>query len=167
MKGEPIELPVILAAFYGMRRSEIVGLKWNCIDFEKKTISIQHVVTDIYLDGHLVTIEKDKTKTKSSTRTLPLVKPFEDALIKLKEQQKQQQKLCGNAYNTDYLEYVLRDKMGNRIKPGYVSQHFRIVLTKNNLKLIRFHDLRHPYVKPTTKKFTTFLRISRQPHSCP
>ena len=101
MKGEPIELPVILAAFYGMRRSEIVGLKWNCIDFEKKTISIQHVVTDIYLDGHLVTIEKDKTKTKSSTRTLPLVKPFEDALIELKEQQKQQQKLCGNAYNKD------------------------------------------------------------------
>ena len=63
--------------------------------------------------------------------------------FKCKEQQKQQQKLCGNAYNTDYLEYVLRDKMGNRIKPGYVSQHFRIVLTKNNLKLIRFHDLRH------------------------
>ena len=54
VKGDPIELPVILAAFYGMRRSEIVGLKWNCIDFEKKTISIQHVVTDIYLDGHLV-----------------------------------------------------------------------------------------------------------------
>lgn len=143
VKGDPIELPVILAAFYGMRRSEIVGLKWNCIDFDKKTISIQHIVTDIYLDGHLVTIEKDKTKTKSSTRTLPLVKPFEDALIALKEQQRQQQKLCGNAYNKDYLEYVLRDKMGNRIKPGYVSQHFRIVLTKNNLKLIRFHDLRH------------------------
>lgn len=83
-------------------------------------------------------------KLSSSTRTLPLVKPFEDALIELKEQQKQQQqKLCGNAYNKDYLEYVLRDKIGNRIKPGYVSQHFRIVLTKNNLKLIRFHDLRH------------------------
>jgi site-specific recombinase XerD len=84
VKGDPIELSVILAAFYGMRRSEIVGLKWNCIDFDKKTISIQHIVTDIYLDGHLVTIEKDKTKTKSSTRTLPLVKPFEDALIALK-----------------------------------------------------------------------------------
>ncbi len=139
MKGEPIELPVILAAFYGMRRSEIVGLKWNCIDFEKKTISIQHVVMDIYLDGHLVTIEKDKTKTKSSTKALPLVKPFEAALIELKEKQK----LCGNAYSKDYLEYILRDKMENRIKPGYVSQHFRIVLTKNNLKLIRFHDLRH------------------------
>lgn len=78
-------------------------------------------------------------KLSSSTRTLPLVKSFEDALIELKEQQK----LCGNAYNKDYLEYVLRDKIGNRIKPGYVSQHFRIVLTKNILKLIRFHDLRH------------------------
>ncbi len=36
--------------------------------------------------------------------------------------------------------------MRNRIKPGYVSQHFRIVLTKNNLKLIRFHVLRHSHV---------------------
>lgn len=80
--------------------------------------------------------------------------------FKCKEQQKQQQKLCGNAYNTDYLEYVLRDKMGNRIKPGYVSQHFRIVLTKNNLKLIRFHDLRHPYVKSTTKNI---ILESRKP----
>lgn len=59
VKGNSMELPVILAAFYDMRRSEIVGLKWNCIDFEKKTISIQHIVTDIYLDGHLVAIEKE------------------------------------------------------------------------------------------------------------
>lgn len=86
-----------MAAFYGMRRSKIIGLKWNCIDFDKKTISIQHIVTDIYLDGHLI----------------------EDALIALKEQQRQQQKLCGNAYNKDYLEYVLRDykQFHTRCKP--------------------------------------------------
>jgi len=49
----------------------------------------------IFFRRPLITIEKTKTKT------LPLVKPFEDALIELKVQQKQQQKLCGNAYNKD------------------------------------------------------------------
>lgn len=43
-KGDPLELAVILGSFYGLRRSEIVGLKWNCIDFERKTITIRHVV---------------------------------------------------------------------------------------------------------------------------
>ena len=45
-KNDPLEIPVLLAALYGMRRSEVVGLKWNAIDFEQKTITIKHVVTD-------------------------------------------------------------------------------------------------------------------------
>lgn len=50
------------------------------------------------------------------------------------------------------LEYILRAKMRNRIKPRYVSQHFRIVLTKNNLKLIRFHELGHYSMKKMNQK---------------
>ena len=42
VRGDPIELGVILAAFYGLRRSEVVGLKWDAIDFKKKTITIRH-----------------------------------------------------------------------------------------------------------------------------
>ena len=44
-RGTPLELPVMLAAFYGLRRSEVVGLKWDAIDFENKTIAIRHTVT--------------------------------------------------------------------------------------------------------------------------
>ena len=65
-KGDLIELPVMLAAFYGLRRSEVLGLKWDAIDFEKKTITIKHTVTQTTLDGKSVIIEKDRTKTKSS-----------------------------------------------------------------------------------------------------
>lgn len=143
VKGDPVELPVILASFYGLRRSEIVGLKWSSIDFLKKTITIKHVVTDIYLDGHTITISKDKTKTKSSTRTLPLVEPFEIALLNLKKQQEEDQAVCGNSYSREYLDYVLKDKTGSRMKPGFISQHFKLILTKHGLKMIRFHDLRH------------------------
>lgn len=142
-KNDPLEIAVLLAAFYGMRRSEVLGIKWNVIDFEQKTITINHVVTDANIDGHVVRVVKDKTKTKSSTRALPLVPPFEAALLKLKEQQAEDMRLCGKDYCRDDLEYINRDKMGNRMKPDYLSQHFKLILKKNGLKDIRFHDLRH------------------------
>lgn len=142
-QNDPLEIPVLLAAFYGMRRSEVLGLKWDMVDFEKKTITINHVVTDAYIDGHIVRVVKDKTKTKSSTRTLPLVAPFEAALLKLKEQQAEDMRICGKSYCRDELEYINRGRTGNRMKPDYLSQHFKIVINKNGLKDIRFHDLRH------------------------
>ena len=43
IQGDPSEFGVIMAAFYGLRRSEVVGLKWDAIDFENETISIQHM----------------------------------------------------------------------------------------------------------------------------
>ncbi|WP_198528802.1 site-specific integrase [Kineothrix alysoides] len=126
-----------------MRRSEALGIKWDIIDFEQKTISVNHVVTDAYIDSHIVRVIKDKTNTKFSTRTLPLVSPFESALLKLKEQQKKDMRLCGKSYSKDYLEYINRDSIGELMKPGLLSQHFKIIIKKHGLKDIRFHDLKH------------------------
>ena len=143
IKGDPLELPVLLAAYYGLRRSEVLGLKWDAIDFEKKTITIRHIVTEAQIDGKMVLIEKDRTKTKSSHRVLPLVKPFEDALLRLKVRQAENKKLCGNSYNTDYLDYINVNPVGDLLKPGYLTAHFPHFLEKNGLRRIRFHDLRH------------------------
>ncbi len=143
VKGDPLELGVILAAFYGLRRSEVVGLKWDAIDFEKKTISIKHTVTQVNLDGKNVVVQKDRTKTKSSYRTLPLVPPFEDLLHRLLQEQKINQRVCGNAYCQDYLEYIYVNSIGELVKPNFLTQHFDIFLKNNGLKKIRFHDLRH------------------------
>ncbi len=143
VKDDPIELGVILAAFYGLRRSEVVGLRWDAIDFEQKTITIRHTVTQVSLNGKSSVISKDRTKTKSSYRTLPLVKPFEDLLYRLKAQQAENRKLCGNAYCKKYVDYIYVNEMGERVKPNYITQHFPLILKKNNLKKIRFHDLRH------------------------
>ena len=71
IQGDPSEFGVIMAAFYGLRRSEIVGLKWDAIDFENKKISIQHTVVTAKVNGTVTEIARDKTKTKSSCRTLP------------------------------------------------------------------------------------------------
>ena len=73
IQGDPSEFGVIMAAFYGLRRSEIVGLKWDAIDFENKTISIQHTVVSTKVDGVMTEVARDRTKTKSSCRTLPLI----------------------------------------------------------------------------------------------
>ncbi len=141
--GDPVELGVILAAFYGLRRSEIAGLKWEAIDFEKKTFTIKHTVTQVFVEGKEVMVQKDRTKTKSSYRTLPLVPPFEELLHRLKQEQQDNRKACGMAYCEKYLEYVYVNELGDLIKPNYITQHFEIVLKKHGLKKIRFHDLRH------------------------
>jgi integrase len=143
VKGKPIEFGVILAAFYGLRRSEAIGLKWNAIDFEQKTITIRHTVTEVSIDGKSVIIEKDRTKTKSSHRTLPIVPPFEELLHRMKAEQEQNRRLCGQAYCKKDAEYVYVNDIGELVKPGYITQHFPKMLLKNNMRRIRFHDLRH------------------------
>ena len=143
MRGDPIELGVILAAFYGLRRSEAIGLKWDAIDFEQKTLTIRHTVTEVCINGKSTIIAKDRTKTKSSYRTLPLVPPFEELLYRLKAQQEANRKLCGRMYNKKYLGYIYVNEIGELVKPGYITQHFPLVLEKNGLRKIRFHDLRH------------------------
>lgn len=143
IKGDPLELAVIVAAFYGLRRSEVIGLKWDAIDFENKTVSIRHTVTQACVDRKSTVVQKDRTKTKSSYRTLPLVPPFERLLIQLKADQARNRKLCGRSYNTDYLDYIYVNEIGELIKPGYLTQHFPALLEKKGLKRIRFHDLRH------------------------
>lgn len=141
--GTKLELPVLLGAFYGLRRSEIVGLKWSAIDFERNTITISHTVTSCNLDGKCVIVAKDTTKTKSSRRTLPLVPYFHEKLLAVKAQQERNQKLCGRSYNREFLEYICVDDIGDRFKPNYITSQFPKLLERNGFRKIRFHDLRH------------------------
>ena len=100
-------------------------------------------------------VSKNRTKNLFSFRTLPLIPEVEQALLAAKEQQKAQKKLCGRSYCKDYQEYICVDEMGQIVSPDYVTRVFPAVLMANNRKKIRFHDLRHPYVKHTTKKYNS------------
>lgn len=157
VRGSKIEEAVMLTAFYGLRRSEVVGLKWAAVDFEQNTIEICHTVTTVRLDGKEVLVESNGTKTKSSKRTLPLVPVFRERLLALQEEQKENRKLCGRCYNKKYADYICVDAMGNLLKPDYLSNSFQIILQNYHLRRIRFHDLRHPYVKHMTKIFSLRL----------
>ena len=159
-KDHPYSLLIQMTAFYGLRRSEALGLKWDAIDFERGTISVMRTVTTITVDGKQTEIEQQSAKTKSSLRTLPLIGSFREKLLVLREQQKENRRVYGNCYSKKYDGYVFVDAMGNIFNPRSVTANFSKLLEQNGLRHIRFHDLRHPYVKPTTKKFATFLKIS-------
>ena len=142
-KNHPLGLIIQVAACYGLRRGEAVGLKWSAIDFESNTLIIKHVVNRVEIDGKSTLIARDRAKTQSSLRTLPLVGDIKEQLLSLRKQQERNKKLCGSSYNHEFDEYIFVDAMGNLYKPDYVTGGFRNLLAKNNMKKIRFHDLRH------------------------
>lgn len=138
-ENDPIYIVIILAAYFGLRRSEALGLKWSAVDFDNKTVSISHKV--IKTDDGIVGM--DVMKTKSSYRTLPLIPQVEDALLKEKAKQDEMQRIMRRGYCKKYTDYICVDAIGEIIKPDYVTNHFKILLRDNGLKQIRFHDLRH------------------------
>lgn len=142
-QDDPLMFAVVTASYYGLRRSEIVGLKWSSIDFERKTITIKHTVTQATIDGKYQLVQKNRTKTKSSLRSLPLVPPFEAMLLHMRESQEKNRALCGTSYCNDFSDYIYVDAMGQLIKPGFITQHFRTVCNNHDFKYVRFHDLRH------------------------
>ena len=143
VKGTRLELPVLVAAFYGLRRGEVLGLKWDAIDFNRGTLTIKRTVTEATIDGTMKIIEQDSAKTKSSLRTLPLVGSFRDYFQKVKEAQELNKKVCGNCYNYEYDGYVFVNELGERMRPNYLTEYFPKYIAKHGMPKMRFHDLRH------------------------
>ena len=143
ISGDPLELCVKIAAYYGLRRSEVLGLRWDAIDFTKKTLSISHKVIEAEVDGKYVPVGEDVLKTKSSFRMLPLIPAVEKLLLEEKEKQEMFRSLFKKGYCRDYLDYICVDQTGKILRPNYVTEHFAWLIEKYNLKKIRFHDLRH------------------------
>lgn len=141
--GDPLELAVKIGAYYGLRRSEVLGLKWDAINFKDKMVSINHKIIEVEVDGKFMPVGEDVLKTKSSVRTLPLLPVVEELLLAEKEKQETFRRLFKKAYCQDYLDYICVDQMGKLLRPNFVTEHFAYLIEKYNLKKIRFHDLRH------------------------
>jgi len=143
VSGDPLELCVKIAAYYGLRRSEVLGLRWSAIDMEHKTISISHKVIEAEVDGKFVPMGEDVLKTKSSFRTLPLIPAVGIILLEEKEKQEMYRRLFKKSYCRDYLDYICVDQCGKLLRPNYVTEHFSWLIEKYGLRKVRFHDLRH------------------------
>ncbi|MBR1535043.1 MAG: site-specific integrase [Ruminococcus sp.] len=136
-----IYLPVFLASVYGLRRSEVLGLRWKNIDFEKGVIRIcetlQQSIKSITGESNYVS----STKTESSNRSLPITEQVRTVLLNQKQKQQANKELLGSAYIDN--DYVCTFDNGQEISPNYLTRTFHEVIVKSNLPQIRFHDLRH------------------------
>lgn len=136
IQNEPLRPLVRAAIVYGLRRSELLGLKWDCFDFENNYFVIQHTVVKVQ-----ALVAKDKTKTNSSRRSFPLLPDMRTMFLDIKKEQEENRKLFGNAYVES--DYVFCWPDGRQFSSDYVSHRFGKILKKHNLPHIRFHDLRH------------------------
>jgi len=137
-KEEEMYSAVLLTAFYGFRRSEVLGLKWSHINFDADTLTIQDTVVRC---GNTKSIDKPRTKNKPSHRTLPLITPLKEYLLSLKQSQANDEAFLGAGYTQN--DYVCKRKNGEAFKPNYLSCRFGKIIRRAKLPLIRFHDLRH------------------------
>ena len=136
MEGDPLLSLVKITALYGLRRSEVLGLKWDSVDFENGSLLIRHTVCKM-----MTRIEKDKTKTQNSRRSFPLTPDARSIFQAAKTAEEENRRLFGRDYQEN--DYIFKWPDGTPFEPDYVTHHFLKVLRKNNLPPIRFHELRH------------------------
>lgn len=136
MKDDPMLPLVKITALYGLRRSEVLGLKWDSVDFTNGLVLIHHTVCKLG-----VKIEKDKTKTESSRRSFPMTAEARSIFLTAKAEEEENRRQFGRAYQES--DYIFKWPDGTPFEPDYVTHHFLKILKKNNLPHIRFHELRH------------------------
>lgn len=139
VSGTNLELPVMLAILFGLRRSEVLGVKWSAIDFEAKTLTVSEKITrQKNENGRLHDIASTQLKTQASYDTYCLNDVVCAYLLHKRAEQEQMVR-----ESDDYIDYVCVDKIGNLLKLDYITAKFNKLLTANDLPHIRFHDLRH------------------------
>lgn len=143
IKGSELEVPVTLAAYYGLRREEALGLRWDAVDFLDDTLSVRHTASEVLIKGERKLILRDTTKTKSSWRTLPLFPSIKEFLTDVHTKQEGNRKLFGNRYNHGFDMYICVFENGDLMTPDWLSKQFPRFLKDHGLRKIRFHDLQH------------------------
>lgn len=142
-KGKPIEVIVKLAAWFGLRRGEIIGLKWNCIDFDRNILTVAGVVKDKGIPGKTRELYYEPTaKTASSLRSFPMPQSAIDYLKGFKSAQ-DERKTTSKHYNHKWDDFVCVRDNGDLIPLEYVSRAFPALCEQAGLRRLRLHELRH------------------------
>ncbi len=136
-KGTDMEVPMLLAVTLGLRRGELLGLRWHDVDLDKHKVTIKSTLVPTRENSLLF---KDP-KTSNSIRSLDIPPSLSDILRKHRLKQKENKLMLGNAYEENFL--VCCQANGAPYNPSSYSKKFSAFLKKNNLKPIRLHDVRH------------------------
>lgn len=132
LEGHPLELCARLAGSLGMRREEICGLKWDCVDYQRKVLCIREART-----AFGSTIVQKETKTRSSVRTLYI--PDDLAHLLRAEQERQSWKL------KEPSEFIVLDRKGRPYSPNALSLAFTRFVRQHDLPRVTLHGLRHSF----------------------
>ena len=135
-QNEEIGPIVYVTLYYGLRKSEALGLRWQAVDFDANTITINHTVVG---NGHIV--RKDSTKTYTSRRTYELLPDVKALLLKLKDQQDDYKRRLGSSYHMN--DYIFKNPNGVPYRPDSLTRSFKRALARHGLPQMRYHDLRH------------------------
>ena len=160
----PEQLRVLfnLAVFSGLRKGEMLALQWSDIDFENSTVSVTKAATVV--DGKQVC---KAPKTKNSRREVSIPRFLTDRLCNLMVEQTKTKESLGAYWKGNNWLFTQSDGTMMSYSTPYAT--FQDAIERYNagkepaekLPHIPFHGLRHPYVKPTTKKFITFFEAFR------
>lgn len=135
-KGTDMYLPILLCVTAGLRRGELLALRWDNIDFKNNTLQVR---------SNMVRGEEDfiikSPKTEAGVRDIRL---GEEVMAVLREERKRYlEDALMKGIGFQNLNFVIRQKDGSPIRPDSMSQKWRRFLEDNRLPSIRFHDLRH------------------------
>jgi integrase len=138
-RGDRLEALYVLALHTGMRRGELLGLKWEEVDLHNQTVRVRRTLTRTE-NGRRLAI--GEPKTKKSRRTVRLTQRAVEALRRHLERQLEDIEVLGDLYGDQGL--VFATEAGTPINPSNLRQRsFAPLLKKAGLPHIRFHDLRH------------------------
>lgn len=141
IKGTDMELPLMIDINLGLRRGELLGLKWKHIDFEKGLVTIEDNFVEVKKSISEDRVVTKKPKSLSGQRVIPISSAL-SSFLKSAHTNYLMRKLKGGKdfYDGDY---VVCQPNGKPYKPASFSSKFNGFLKKNGLKHIRLHDLRH------------------------
>jgi integrase len=131
--------PVLVAVTTGLRRGELLGLRWRDVDVERGTLTVSQTVEQTTLSG----IQFKEPKTRKSRRTMPLPQLTIEALRKHRVAQNQGRLQRGNTYQDNGLVFPAED--GRVWNPSTFSASFFRLVKEAGLPQLRFHDLRHTH----------------------
>ena len=135
-----IYYPIVhLALFTGVRRSEVLGLRWQAVDLANRTLSIIQVLLQLS-NGELIVQEP---KTTKSRRLIALSPAAVLGLRAHRDRQEADREVMGLTLEPSELVFAQAD--GSPLRPNTLTQAFRRSVRRAGLNGVRFHDLRHTH----------------------
>ena len=143
IQGNRFESLYFVALFTGMRESELIGLTWDCVDFDRQTI---HLYRQLKREEKKVGVYVFTKIKKKKERTFAPPSQVFDILKKVKRQQtewKLKYGLSSSWKNKDNLVFTYED--GSNVSTRTVYNNFKAIVSRMGIKEVRFHDLRHTF----------------------